>query len=270
MSAAEVAAAMAAGLQRAGLEVDEMPLADGGDGTMEVLVDAFGGEVVAVPATDPLGRRIEARFAVLADRRAVVEVAAASGLTLVATAERDAWAATSRGTGELIASAAAAGAETVLVAAGGSATTDGGLAAVEAVREAGARVRLTVLCDVRAPFERAAGLFGPQKGADARTVARLEARLDELAARAPRDPASAPDASLHFAFDCKASSLVTRSTPGPLGQKREVTCPEARTDFSPVGPDRILVVLWSIDRSGAVTVLRDTVRVADGPLQAAR
>jgi glycerate kinase len=122
----------------------------------------------------------------------VVEVAAASGLTLVATAERDAWAASSRGTGELIASAAAAGADTVLVAAGGSATTDGGIAAVEAVGEAGARVRLTVLCDVRAPFDRAAELFGPQKGADEATVSRLERRLDRLATTWPRDPRGLP------------------------------------------------------------------------------
>jgi glycerate kinase len=81
-----------------------------------------------------------------------------------------------------------AGAERVLVAAGGSATSDGGAGALAALNEAGARPELEVLCDVRAPWQDAPRLFGPQKGADARTVRRLERRLAELAAALPRDP----------------------------------------------------------------------------------
>jgi glycerate kinase len=192
MSAAEVAAAIAAGLREAGIGVAEVPLADGGEGTLEVLIGALGGEVRTAAATDPLGRPIEAPFGMLADGRAVVEAAAASGLTLVPEPDRDPWAASSRGTGELIAAAAEAGAEEVLVAAGGVASTDGGAGAVEALREAGARPRLVVLCDVRVPFERAPSLFGPQKGADPATIARLERRLEELARSARRDPRGVP------------------------------------------------------------------------------
>jgi glycerate kinase len=107
-------------------------------------------------------------------------VAAASGLALLAPAERDAEAASSVGTGELIAAALAAGATHVLVAAGGSATTDAGRGALEAIEAAGGLrgARLTVLCDVRTPFERAAEVFAPQKGADAAAVARLRRRLE--------------------------------------------------------------------------------------------
>ena len=84
------------------------------------------------------------------------------------------------GTGELIAAAVEAGASRVLVAVGGSATTDGGAGAVEALKEAGVEPRMEVLCDVRTPFEDAARVFGPQKGADAAMVKRLSKRLAEL------------------------------------------------------------------------------------------
>jgi glycerate kinase len=121
---------------------------------------------------------------------AIVEVAEASGLGRVAEAERDAEAASSRGTGELIVAAVEVGAQVVLVAAGGSATTDGGRGAVEAIADAGGLngARLVVLCDVRTPFEDAARVFAPQKGADAAAVKRLTKRLDRLAATWPRDP----------------------------------------------------------------------------------
>ena len=190
-SAAEVAAAMANGLRAAGLEAKELPLADGGEGTMEALLAARGGRRVEAAATDPLGRPLRAPFALLEDGSAVVEVAAASGLGLVAEPERDAWRASTRGTGELIAAALEAGGDPVLVAAGGSATTDGGEGALAALRGVATQPRLIVLCDVETPFEDAAGLFGPQKGADASTVRRLEERLAGFAASAPRDPRGA-------------------------------------------------------------------------------
>jgi glycerate kinase len=192
-SAAEVAAAIARGLRAAGREADELPVADGGEGTMEVLLAALGGERRSETVSDPLGRPVEAPIALLADgRTAVVEMAQASGLGLVAAGERDAWAASTRGTGELIAAAARAGADTVVVTVGGSATTDGGAGALEALAEAGVEPRIELVCDVRTPFEQAARVYGPQKGADPATVERLTARLEALAAAAPRDPRGVP------------------------------------------------------------------------------
>jgi glycerate 2-kinase len=193
ISAAQVAGALAWGLRAAGLEAEELPVADGGEGTMEVLVGALGGEVCAARVTDPLGRPVEASFALLpGGRTAVVEAAQASGLWRVEEHERDAWAASTRGTGELIVAAVEAGAETAIVTVGGSATTDGGAGALEALDEAGVEPALEVLCDVRTPWELAPSVFAPQKGADPATVARLEQRLDELARSAPRDPRGEP------------------------------------------------------------------------------
>ena len=173
-AAPEVAAAIAAGLRAGEREAVELPVADGGEGTMDVLVGALGGEHRTSTVSDPLGRPIEARFALLPDGGAVVETAQASGLGLVAEDERDAWAASTRGTGELIVAAIEASATHVLVTVGGSATTDGGAGALEALEEAGVSPELEVLCDVRTPFEKAPSVFGPQKGADRQLVRRLE------------------------------------------------------------------------------------------------
>lgn len=194
--ATEVAAAIGRGLEAAGLRPPDLcPVADGGEGTLEVLLTALGGETGGARVRDPLGREIGAGFALLEDgATAVVETAAASGLGLVAPEERDAWTASTYGTGELIVAAARTGAPVVLVAAGGSATTDGGAGALQAIEEAGGLdgARLVVLCDVRVPWERCAAVFGPQKGADADTVRRLEARLDALAGQLPKDPRGVP------------------------------------------------------------------------------
>ena len=189
--AAAVAAALARGLRAGGREALELPLADGGEGTLDVLAPALGAEIHAATVPDPLGRPVEARFG-LAGERAVVEMAEAGGLRLVAEDERDAWSASTRGTGELIVAACLAGASEVILGVGGSATTDGGAGALEALDAAGVDPKLVVICDVSTPWEDAARMFGPQKGADARTVARLERRLDALADRAPRDPRGVP------------------------------------------------------------------------------
>jgi glycerate kinase len=192
-SAPEVAAAIASGLRDAGRDADEFPVADGGEGTMDVLLAALGGERRTVEASDPLGRPVQATFALIEDGRvAVVETAQASGLGLVEEDERDAWSASTRGTGELIAAAVEAGAERVIVTVGGSATTDGGAGALEAISDAGLRVDLDVLCDVRTPFEQAPSMFGPQKGAGPTVVKRLEGRLDTLASTFRRDPRGQP------------------------------------------------------------------------------
>jgi glycerate kinase len=194
-TASQVAAALAEGLRGGGAVADVCPVADGGEGTLDVLLDALGGTRVRATAHDPLGRPIDAAYGLLADgRTAVVETAEASGLHRVAGDERDAEAASSAGTGELIAAAARAGAQRILVAVGGSATTDGGIGAIAAIREAGGigGVALEVLCDTREPFERAAEVFGPQKGAAAAAVARLSDRLQRLAASFPRNPRGVP------------------------------------------------------------------------------
>jgi glycerate kinase len=143
---------------------------------------------------DPLGRAHDGRFALLSGSTAVVETAQASGLALVAEDERDPEAASTRGTGELLVAAAQAGAGRILLAVGGSATTDGGLGAIEAIRAAGGLgdATLVILCDVTTPFEDAARLFGPQKGADAAAVERLTRRLHKLAESLDRDPRGVP------------------------------------------------------------------------------
>lgn len=186
-----VARALADGLEQAGWEADLCPVADGGEGTMALLVEALGGELVGARASDPLGRPVDCRFGLVDDgATAIVEMAQASGLALVAPHERDPWRASTRGTGELILAAGAAGARRIVVAVGGSATTDGGAGAIEAIRDGGGLggVRLEVLCDVECSFEQAPRLFAPQKGADAGLVGRLEQRLDALAQTLPRDP----------------------------------------------------------------------------------
>jgi glycerate 2-kinase len=192
-SAAEVAAAVARGLRAAGRSAEELPVADGGEGTLAALMATLPGKLEHASVSDPLGRPVEAAFGLIDDgRTAIVEMAQASGLGLVAEARRDAWAASTRGTGELIAAAVEAGAERVIVTVGGSATTDGGAGALEALAEAEVSVEMDVLCDVRTPFEDAARVFGPQKGADPALVRRLTRRLERQAARMRRDPRGEP------------------------------------------------------------------------------
>lgn len=193
-AAAEVAQAIAAGVEAAGGEADRCPVADGGEGTMAVLLEALGGERRVARVHDPLRRSIEAQYALLDDSEtAIVEMAQASGLSLLAPEERDAERADTFGTGELIAAAIAAGARRILVAVGGSATTDGGRGAIEALRQSeAAEARIEVLCDVRTVFEDAGRVFAPQKGADAATVERLTERLEALATQLPRDPRGVP------------------------------------------------------------------------------
>jgi glycerate kinase len=194
--ASEVAGAIGRGLERAGLMPPDLcPVADGGEGTLDALLPQLGGELVAAQVRDPLGRPVTAGFGLVEDGgTALVEMAAASGLGLVAEEERDAWAASTYGTGQLIAAAVQAGARVILVAVGGSATTDGGAGALEAIEDAGGLhgARLVVLCDVRTAFEDAARVFGPQKGADPAMVERLTERLHALARRLPRDPRGVP------------------------------------------------------------------------------
>jgi glycerate kinase len=177
-SASVVAHAIALGAARAGWECRELPLADGGEGTL----DALGGANRATVVSGPLGRPVEAEWR-LDDGVAVIEAARASGLALVA-GHNDPVAATSRGTGELIAAALAQGARAVVVGVGGSATTDGGLGAVEALAAyAPFGVPVRVACDVATLFLDAARVFGAQKGATPAQLDLLSARLEQLVRR---------------------------------------------------------------------------------------
>jgi glycerate 2-kinase len=177
-SAAEAAAALASGFAGAGHTAVEQPLADGGEGTLDVL----GGSNRTTLVSGPLGDPVEAPWR-LVRREAVIEMAAASGLALVGGREgNDPVAASTYGTGELIAAALDAGARRIVVAVGGSATTDGGLGALRAIyplqRLRG--VTLEVACDVQIPFVDAARVFAPQKGASTAQVELLERRLERL------------------------------------------------------------------------------------------
>jgi glycerate kinase len=194
-AATEVAAAIGRGVAAAGAEADLCPAADGGEGTAAAVAGALGGTSVRMGVQDPLGRSIEADFVLLQDgETAVVDTASASGLPLIEPTEKNAERASTFGTGELIVAAVAAGARTVILAAGGSATTDGGSGAIEALRSGGGLggASLHILCDVTTPFERAAEVFAPQKGAGPATVEHLAERLDRFAATLPRDPRGVP------------------------------------------------------------------------------
>ncbi len=190
LTAAEVAAAIAAGVTERFATADLCPIADGGEGTAEILLAALGGEWRAARASDPLGREIECRYALLAEGTAVVEVAEASGLWRLDPTELDAERASSRGTGALLAAARRDGAERILLACGGSATTDAGIGALEAFDPG--EVELTCLCDTDAGFTAAAALYAPQKGAGEQEARELECRLLQIAADLPHDPSRLP------------------------------------------------------------------------------
>ncbi len=181
LDAARAAAAMAAGLRSAGFDdVRELPLADGGEGTLDTLLAARGGSRRTATVTGPLGDPVEAEWGLLPGGIAIIEMARASGLTVVA-GRNDPLRASTRGTGELIAGAIRGGARGVIVGVGGSATTDGGLAALEALGWSFGGIPVTVACDVTTRFHDAATVFAPQKGATEAQVSLLSRRLALLA-----------------------------------------------------------------------------------------
>ncbi len=232
LTALEAAAAIERGLRKAfgsALEFRTVPMADGGEGTVDAFL-ATGARRVTRAVRGPLGEPVEAAFA-LAGSTAIVEMAAASGLQLVAAAQRDPLRATSYGTGELIEAALDAGARRIVVGIGGSATNDGGAGLLEALgarfldagerelppggaalaalaridlsgfdrRIAGARIE--VAADVANPLTGANGasaIFGPQKGASTAAIAQLDAALvhfaDVAAALLGRDLRALPGA----------------------------------------------------------------------------
>jgi glycerate kinase len=177
-SAAEAAKAISNACWELGHDCDEAPLADGGEGTLDVL----GGPNRTLVVDGPLGRPVEAGWR-LQGRTAIIEMARASGLVLAGGAEgNDPMNASTRGTGQLIVAAINAGARKIIVCLGGSATTDGGLGALQAMPSK-ARLRgidLLVACDVTTRFTDAARVFGPQKGASPAQIDLLTGRLNAL------------------------------------------------------------------------------------------
>jgi glycerate kinase len=223
LTALEVAHAIKAGIKRVvpEAEVDEVPMADGGEGTVQALVDATGGEIIAQEVCDPLGNRIRADFGVLGDgNTAVIEMAAASGLPLVPEDKRNPMFTTTFGTGELIRAALDRGCRKLIVGIGGSATVDGGAGMAQAlgarllgkdgdevprggggleyldridVSRLDARIAETatvVACDVDNPLVGPRGgpeVYGPQKGATPEMVKKLDRYLDRYADIIKRD-----------------------------------------------------------------------------------
>ena len=210
--AVAVAAAIARGFRRVlpDAQLDQVPLADGGEGTVHALVRATKGTIRTSRVHDPLLREIDAEWGILGDgKTAVVEMAAASGLPLLRESERDPRITSTRGTGELILEAAASGAHRIVIGIGGSATNDGGAGMARAfgyrfldrsgheLPEGGAALRqlhhlegqtdprlirpaIEVACDVRNPLlgpEGASAIYGPQKGATPAMIAELDAAL---------------------------------------------------------------------------------------------
>ena len=217
LSAAGVASALARGLRQAlpAAEIRECPLGDGGEGTLDAVLAATGGEVREARVTGPLGEPVTARWGWLAEQRtAFVEMASASGLELVPRARRDVRIATSHGTGELLRAALDAGAERLVLAIGGSATNDGGAGVLQALgvrlldgqgqalapggaalaslasldltdlHPRLAAVEVVIAADVDNPLcgpQGASQIFGPQKGASPEQVRELDAALAHFA-----------------------------------------------------------------------------------------
>ncbi len=165
-----------------GWSCELLPLADGGEGTLDVLA-GLGGQLRNTTVTGPLGDPVDAVW-LMRGTTAFVEMARASGLLLAGGREgNDCLSASTTGTGELITTAAQAGAKRIVVLVGGSATTDGGFGALRAMeplpRFKG--IDLVVACDVETVFVDAATIFGPQKGASPAQVKMLTRRLEALA-----------------------------------------------------------------------------------------
>jgi glycerate kinase len=206
LTAREAAAAIAAGLRRAlpDAEIDVLPLADGGPGTVAVLVEAMGGRYIETDVHDPFGRPLRARWGALPGRTAAIEMAAASGLVLLRPDERDPRRASTHGTGELVRAALDAGSRRIIVGVGGSATNDGGAGMAQAL---GARLT------------GAGGRDLPPGGAalaqlERIDVSALDARLGETEVTVAADvtnPLCGPDgASLVYGAQKGASDAVAR------------------------------------------------------------
>jgi glycerate kinase len=215
----EVARALASGLRKIlpDAVIRMVPVADGGEGTVDSIIDATGGQIMKVPVLDPLLREISSFYGITGDRStAVIEMAAASGLELLEQGERDPWITSTFGTGQLIRHALDQGCTKILLGIGGSATNDGGMGMASAMGvrfldEKGAaldqgggalgdleridmdeldprigRALIQVACDVDNPLtgpQGASRIYGPQKGADPGMIIKLDRNLTHFAGR---------------------------------------------------------------------------------------
>ena len=210
LSARDAAVALARGVEEAGAEAVVLPVADGGEGTAEVLGTALGGEWQQARVSDPLGRPVEAAWLLLGDGRAVVEAAAAIGLPQLAPDERDPLRASSRGFGELVLAALESSPESLVLALGGVATVEGGAGLREVVTAL--PVPTIVLCDVQTRLGDAARLFGPQKGATVADVDILTRRLAEMEELRPY--AELPGAGAAGGLGAALAALGAELAPG--------------------------------------------------------
>jgi glycerate kinase len=205
LGAVDASAALAEGLRKGGADVDELPVADGGDGTAEVLRLARGGRWHDVEVPDAFGRRRRARWLELPDGTAVVESAQAIPLD---PSHLDPMSASSRGLGELI--RATGSPARLLVGLGGTANVDGGAGLREVLDELPAPTR--VACDSLVPLLDAARLYAPQKGADPGQVDELAARLAAMAELAPY--AGLPGAGAAGGLGAALAALGAELVPG--------------------------------------------------------
>ena len=183
LSSSDVANAAAHGVAEVypDCEVIKLAVADGGEGTVEALVDTLGGHLEWAEVSDPLGRPVKAAYGVAGDL-AIIESAAACGLTLLTKEERNPLVTSTKGLGELIMAAIDKGCRKFLIGLGGSATNDGGMGMIraEGFLEKTKGMKFTVACDVDTPYigeHGASRVFGPQKGASEQDVEILEERL---------------------------------------------------------------------------------------------
>ena len=183
LSSSEVAGAAAKGVAEVypDCEIVRLAVADGGEGTVDALVETLGGHLEWAEVSDPLGRPVKAAYGIAGDL-AIIESAAACGLTLLTKEERNPLITTTKGLGELILAAIDKGCRRFLIGLGGSATNDGGMGMINAdgFLERASGLSFTVACDVDTPYIGAHGasrVFGPQKGASEQDVEVLEERL---------------------------------------------------------------------------------------------
>lgn len=193
LSSSQVADAAAKGVTEVfpDCEITKLAVADGGEGTVEALVTTLGGHIEWTEVSDPLGRPVKAAYGIAGDL-AIIESAAACGLTLLSKEERNPLIATTKGLGELILAAIDNDCMRFLIGLGGSATNDGGMGmvGVPGFLEKTRGVEFTVACDVDTPYigkNGASRVFGPQKGASAQDVEVLEERLHGYALKIMED-----------------------------------------------------------------------------------
>ena len=193
LSSSEVACAAAKGVAEVypDCEIVRLAVADGGEGTVDALVETLGGHLECAEVSDPLGRPVKAAYGIAGDL-AIIESAAACGLTLLTKEERNPLITTTKGLGELILAAIDKGCRRFLIGLGGSATNDGGMGMISAdgFLERARGMKFTVACDVDTPYIGAHGasrVFGPQKGASEQDVEVLEERLRGYALKILKD-----------------------------------------------------------------------------------